>query len=116
MSMLYKNAGARIRLLRKEQRMTRDELSEKCNVTSKFLYEIEVGKKGFSAETLYDISKALGVSCDYILTGEKLEVENKERLTNLHLFERKDIDCVNDILRLLYMLINDKSVTDEKCK
>ena len=33
----------------------------------KFLYEIEAGRKGFSANVLYKISKALNVSCDYIL-------------------------------------------------
>ena len=40
-----------------------------ANIGSKFLYEIESGKKGMSAYTLYNLSKALNVSCDYILTG-----------------------------------------------
>ena len=36
-------------------------------ISTKFLYEIEAGRKGFSANVLYKISKALNVSCDYIL-------------------------------------------------
>ena len=36
--------------------------------STKFLYEIEAGRKRvFSKNVLYKISKALNVSCDYIL-------------------------------------------------
>lgn len=57
-------AGQRIRELREIQNYTRESLAEKVDISVKFLYEIETGKKGFSAETLCRISKALSVSCD----------------------------------------------------
>lgn len=47
MQMLYKNAGIRIHKLQKLRGMSREELSGKCNITQKFLYDIETGKKGF---------------------------------------------------------------------
>lgn len=106
MQEIYKDAGLRIRKLRKMRAMTRDELAEKCHITSKFLYEVETGKKGFSAATLYEVSKALGVSCDFILMGEKQEEYNRECLSNIRLFEAEDIEHLNDVLRLLFIMVN----------
>ena len=63
--------GTRIRELREIQNYTREAFAEKIEISSKFLYEIETGKKGFSADTLCRISQALSVSCDYIMFGEE---------------------------------------------
>lgn len=63
--------GERIQKLRKLQNITREELAEKSEISSKFLYEVELGKKGISAATLLKIANNLSCSCDYILLGEK---------------------------------------------
>lgn len=39
--------GIRIQELRKERNMTREELAEKAEISTKFLYEVEMGKKEF---------------------------------------------------------------------
>ena len=39
--------GERIRELREVQNYTREVFAEKAGISSKFLYEIETGKKGF---------------------------------------------------------------------
>ena len=62
--------GRRIQELRKEQNMTREDLAEKVEISSKFLYEAERGKKGISADTLRKITQVFKTSSDYILTGE----------------------------------------------
>ena len=62
--------GIRIKELRQVRNMTREELAEKSEISSKFLYEIELGKKGLSADTLVKIANTLSSSCDYIMTGE----------------------------------------------
>lgn len=67
---LYQQAGRRILFLRENQNYTREKLSELANISSKFLYDIEYGHKGFSAKTLYKIASALDVSCDYIMCGD----------------------------------------------
>ena len=72
--------GARIRELREIQNYTREGLAEKVDISAKFLYEIEMGKKGFSADTLCRISKALSVSCDYIMLGEDAGSGGKEKI------------------------------------
>ena len=66
----YTEAGGRIRILRETNHYSRDQFSELAGISSKFLYEIETGKKGFSAHTLFRISNALAVAPDYILTGK----------------------------------------------
>lgn len=66
---IYRQAGKRIRLLRENKGYSREKFSELADISSKFLYDIECGHKGFSAKTLYMIAYVLDVSCDYILRG-----------------------------------------------
>ncbi|MCM1236396.1 MAG: helix-turn-helix domain-containing protein [Ruminococcus flavefaciens] len=60
-------AGERIKLLRIERGYNRKQLAERAGISEKFLYEIEMKKKGFSAKTLSKLSEALEVSLDYIM-------------------------------------------------
>lgn len=94
--------GERIRELREIQNYTREGLAEKVDISAKFLYEIEVGKKGFSADTLCRISKALSVSCDYIMYGEEKEHRSKEKIICvLEMLEPKQVSKMQDILKIL---------------
>lgn len=78
MMAVYKEAGERILLMRVMRGYTRESLAELASISPKFLYEIETGKKGFSAIVLYNICKALKVDCDYILSGkEKVDYDQK---------------------------------------
>lgn len=72
--------GARIRELREIKHFTRETLAEKVHISAKFLYEIESGKKGFSAETLCKLAESLSVSCDYIMMGEEKEHRGMEKI------------------------------------
>ena len=100
--MTHKEIGERIRGLRKINNLTREEVAEKAEISSKFLYEIEMGRKGLSADTLLKIARTLSCSCDYILTGENFEKVQKNRTENaLDGFEVKDMAYVNKILSIL---------------
>lgn len=100
--MLSIQVGARIRELREIQNYTREVLAEKVDISAKFLYEIETGKKGFSADTLCRISKALSVNCDYIMFGEEKEHRGKEKIICiLEMLEPKQVSKIQDILRIL---------------
>lgn len=82
------SVGERILKLRlAHNNMTREKLAELADISTSFLYEIETGKKGFSADVLERLAGALDVKADYILhgtenmakeesaaTGEKLSV------------------------------------------
>lgn len=102
----YKEAGKRILKVRRMSNMTRDVLAEKAGISSKFLYEIESGRKGFSASTLYDICTALGVRSDYLLTGDEQSNEDTELAKAIQLFDRSKSKQLADILIDIYKIIN----------
>lgn len=67
----YKEIGERIAKLRTKKGYSRDAFARQISVSPRFLYDLEVGKKGFSVWVLYNISQALAVSCDYLVTGRE---------------------------------------------
>ena len=97
--MPYKEIGMRIRTLREQNNYTRETFAESIGISSKFLYEIEMGKKGFSADTLLRISRVLSVSCDYLLTGSNNDNRSAEKvITILESFEPRQMGHLRDIL------------------
>lgn len=94
-----KEVGLRIAILREKFDLSREVLSGLAGISSKFLYEIECGKKGMSAYTLHNIAKALNVSTDYILTGEG-KIDASTRINSmLSKFSPEDIPHIESILR-----------------
>lgn len=101
--------GLRIQELRKDLILTREDLAEKAEISTKFLYEIEMGKKGVSAETLLKIAQALSTSCDYLLTGEGVvKEESRQERNMLNGFSQKQVKRLEKIIKLIYELCNDK--------
>ena len=49
--------GERIRQAREDMGYTRETFSEMANITPRFCYDIESGKKGVSIDTLKDVYK-----------------------------------------------------------
>lgn len=97
--------GERIRELREIQGYTREGLAEKVDISAKFLYEIEVGKKSFSADTLCRMAKALSVSCDYIMLGEETEHRSAEKvICVLETLGPKQVSRMQDVLKILSQL------------
>lgn len=102
--------GNRIKELRMVKNMTREELAEKSEISSKFLYEIELGKKGLSADTLVKIAKTLSSSCDYIMTGEY-------RSGNVVFLEKFDEDKQKKVRRIMNLMVDlcgEKNTTRSK--
>ena len=62
--------GQRIIERRKKLGLTQEALAEKSNVTTQFVSYAESGKRAMRPENLLKISLALGVSADYLLTGD----------------------------------------------
>ncbi|MGN0353056.1 MAG: helix-turn-helix domain-containing protein [Roseburia sp.] len=99
--------GERIRELREKQNYTREALAEKIDISAKFLYEIETGKKGFSADTLKRMSVALSVSCDYIMFGEENRYCSGEKIMCvLDAMEPAQVCQIQNILQILYEMCN----------
>lgn len=62
--------GQRITGRRKQLGWTQEELAEKGDLTPQFVSYAESGKRAMRPENLLKISTTLGVSADYLLTGE----------------------------------------------
>lgn len=108
MNSFYTEAGGRIRKLREINRYTREALAELADISAKFLYEIETGQKGFSADTLYRIAKALSVSSEYILSGKNQDDYNEDIVNILNMFDNTQMKKLSQMLKLIYE-INDQS-------
>ena len=105
MMTVYKEAGERILLIRVMRGYTREGLAEMASISPKFLYEIETGRKGFSAIVLYNLCKALKVDCDYILTGREKVNYDQKLLEVLQLFNHSQTECISMILKQIYDLL-----------
>lgn len=75
--MINNSIGKRIREQRELMGYTREELSEKIDVTPKFCSDIELGNKGMSIDTLSKLSKELLVTTDYILFGNNSNYDDE---------------------------------------
>lgn len=96
--------GQRIKGLRLNRKMTREELAEEAGMSTSFLYEIETGKKSFSAYTLSNLAKVLNVETDYILCGEQ---KKREFLRENGDLSRETLLLVQQILMEVYNEIQD---------
>lgn len=65
--------GRRIMERRKKLGLTQEALAEKGEVTTQFVSYAESGKRAMRPENLMKISEALGVSADYLLTGDVID-------------------------------------------
>ena len=105
LDVIYKEAGKRIQNIRNMRGYTREYLAEMVGISSKFLYEIETGKKGFSAGNLYYMSHALDVKADYIMFGEEGSDYDKKLMGVLELFEQRQTDSLEVVLKAIYDLL-----------
>lgn len=90
--------GERVKIARKNNHMTREALSEKCDLSVQFIADIESGKKSMTTTSLYKISRALLVSCDYIVLGET-ENEKIDNISSaLSQLDAHRLSCVQKII------------------
>lgn len=69
-----KNLGERVRELRLSKGMSQTELAKLCGYSSKsVISKIEGGNLGFPLDKIAPMSKALGVSVDFLLYGKTAE-------------------------------------------
>lgn len=62
-----KNIGTNIQLARLKKGLTQEELSEKCNISAKYISAIESGRTTGSLPLIIDICNILDVTPNYIL-------------------------------------------------
>ena len=98
--------GLRIIERRKRLGLTQEALAEKADVTTQFVSYAESGKRAMRPENLLKMANALGVSTDYLLTGQIIDrdmllLSDKMREltpTQFRIIERVIDDCI-DLVR-----------------
>lgn len=72
-ALCLREMGKRIMDRRKKFGLTQEALAEKSELTTQFVSYAESGKRGMRPENLMKIAAALGVSTDYLLTGDIID-------------------------------------------
>ena len=116
--MFKEEVGKRVRQIRQEKDMSRDDLAQKAELTPKFIYEIENGKKGISSNTLLKLSKALSCSCDYILMGVTRDEDDYDmpqfNTRLLKGYNERECRILMEILQLILLLKEERSRRHDK--
>ena len=103
--------GARIAALRREAGMSQAELAKRLNISPSAVGMYEQGRREPGTELLVTMARVLGVSVDYLLTGNPAERDMKileQTLTNRvlaadrRLEERKDRPFSRQELAVLF--------------
>ena len=96
------DVGLRIIERRKRLGLTQEALAEKADVTPQFISYAESGKRAMRPENLLKMANALGVSTDYLLTGQIIDKDMlllSDKLRSLspaqfRIVERVIDDCI----------------------
>ena len=101
----YIAIGDRIRKYREQSRMTQEQLSESCSLSTGYIGHLERGTRSPSLETLVKISQILRVSLDDLVFG-KTEINNNMIKILALTLEEKDPEKVKVFLKTVCALAN----------
>ena len=101
----YIAIGDRIRKYRELSRMTQEQLSESCSLSTGYIGHLERGTRSPSLETLVKISQILRVSLDDLVFG-KTEINNNMIKILALTLEEKDPEKVKVFLKTVCALAN----------
>ena len=100
---VLKNLGQNIRELRRNKKMTIDELAEKSSLSGKYLQGVEVGNRNISIKNLNKISNALDIYPDRLLNIRSHNLKKKKKKIfaiseKLKKFEENKLDFIGSML------------------
>ncbi len=98
--------GQRIIERRKSLGLTQEALAEKADVTTQFVSYAESGKRAMRPENLLKLSVALGVSADYLLTGEIIDKDLLVIANKLRSLTPTQLRIVEGIIDSCISLVN----------
>lgn len=94
--------GRRLRRVRGQMALTREQFAEQVGISPQFLAEIENGKKGMSAETLFKICSRFDLSADYILLGKASSAQLSDPIqTALKTFPPPYLELTEEIIKAI---------------
>ena len=107
------NIGERLREIRENMHMTREQFSEKIDITDSFLGQIERGERSLSVKTLKKVVKYTGVSADYLLFGKNSKNDVLNKINNIL---ELNSETTSDFIYHIVLCSNDfcKKLNDSK--
>ena len=96
--LVLKDIGRRIREIRKARNMTQAELADRMGVSSQTISYVESGKKAIRPENLKNLAAALGVSADYLLTGDISDKDLRRIRDRISRLNVKQLDHLGKIV------------------
>lgn len=90
--------GKRMKQQRKAKKITQYQLAELMDVTPQMISSAELGQKAIRPENLAKMAKVLGVSADYLLTGEFSDTDIRRLRDKLSVFGYEQLQQVEQIL------------------
>ena len=94
--------GKRLRRIRAQMELTREQFAEQVGISPQFLAEIENGKKGMSADTLFKICNRFDLSSDYILLGKASSAQLSDPVQKaLCRFPEPYVELTEEIIRAI---------------
>lgn len=95
----YIDIGKRIRDLREQNNWTRDFLSERLNISTMYLSQLEKGQRSSSLQLTIKIAEAFDISLDYLIHGEKsIDVDKSEVIGLVNKASKRQLEIVKTVL------------------
>lgn len=105
----FEQVGKRLRRIRSQMELTREQFAEQVEISPQFLAEIENGKKGMSADTLFKICNRFDLSADYILLGKASSAQLSDPVQNaLRNFSEPYVELTEEIIRAIEKVATEK--------
>lgn len=107
--------GERLRSIRENMHMNRENFSEKIDITDSFLGQIERGERALSVKTLKKVVKYTGISADFLLFGKDSNNDNIQKIDKILTLNSK---TTSDFIYHIVMCSNDfcKKLLEENKK
>ena len=83
--------GQRIREMRKQQGLTQEQLATEIYISESYMTLIEQGKRSMSINILAKIANRLGVTTDYLINGNELNINETLYKEWLHIIDGRSM-------------------------
>lgn len=107
------DVGQRIMNRRKEMGLTQESLAEISDLTPQFVSYAETGQRAMRPENLMKLASSLGVSTDYLLTGDIIDKDLLLISEKLERLNPSQIRILEDIIDSCIKL-SKTNITDNK--